>query len=89
MRHNSGIQHRRAVKFLMELHLLSPNTHYKNLPHNQKYTRIVTIIVNGMRLINYRLSLLVQSFYEKKGVNLKLIATQMVSTVSNTEKFAL
>jgi len=31
----------------------------------------------------------VQSFYEKKGVNLKLIATQMVSTVSGTDKCAL
>jgi len=32
---------------------------------------------------------LVQSFYEKKRVNLKQIATQTVKTVSSTEKFAL
>jgi len=32
---------------------------------------------------------LVQSFYEEKGVNLKQIATQMIPTVSSTEKCAL
>ena len=33
--------------------------------------------------------LLVQSFYGKKGVNLKLIATKAVLTFSNTKKHAL
>ncbi len=35
------------------------------------------------------LILIVQSFYEEKGVNLKQIATQMIPTVSSTEKCAL
>ncbi len=34
-------------------------------------------------------ALIVQSFYEEKGVNLKQIATQMIPTVSSTEKCAL
>ncbi len=45
-----------------------------------------TIVYNMYNFVSYGI---VQSFYEEKGVNLKQIATQMIPTVSSTEKCAL
>ena len=52
-------------------------------------TKIVMVSICMINFYIFIPILLVQSFYEKKGVNLKLIAIQMVSTVSSTETCAL
>ena len=38
------------MKFLTELHVLSPNIYSKTGPHNRKYMTVVMIIANGMCL---------------------------------------